>query len=238
MAEIKSKKLRPEDWSASEAAAVVNLGFDTSGRTLMQWDMAESKNLLLAGYGVRQTEWELASIVRHAKHHGIDVYGQDFSSYVSNFPKNTFKRLTTERDGAQQMLEQLAGNTDKHLLIITALNNLLAPTYIPESQRANEPQRHAEIVAALRAELANPAAHVVVVTSRLNEEAPLPTELLGDFPTYVLTSKIFARDLHHLLREDQDESKVSDIVHKMSASNSVLVDTKVQEFENFRTPLR
>lgn len=238
MAEFKIKKRRPEDWSVSENAAVVTLGFDLTGRGLISWDMAESKNLLLAGYGVRQTEWELASIIQHAKHYGIPVYGQVFSSYVSDFPKNTFKDLTADRRDAQRMLTELSESSDQHLLIITALNNLIAPTYIPEAEQAAELQRHAELIAALRAELANRAAHVVVVTSRLHEEVALPSALLEDFRTYVLTSKIFARDLEHLLREDQNEKQISDLIRKMNAGNSVLVGSKVQEFENFRTTLR
>lgn len=234
--EPKIKKLRAEDWTVSEREEFVNLGFDLSARSVLGWDVSASKNLLVAGYGVRQTEWAITAIVQHFKHYSKPTYVQDFSSFVSGFPKGTFAGFTNSRSDGEKMLQELATSTDEHVLVVAAAEHLIAPTYLVEEEREQEAARHSRIVAALEQELANPAAHVVLVTSRLHQENALPSALLKHFSTYMVSSKIFARDQQHVLREDQDPQVVEKSIKAMSATHSLLLPAggRVQEFESFR----
>jgi hypothetical protein len=234
-----SKKLKPEDYQIADDVQAPWIGLDTSARRRIPWQSGELHNLLLAGYGVRQTEWLIAGLLRHFKEHKVPRVGLDFSSFLADYGKGLFSELYTSRERAEEIFDRYAGASEPVALFITAGGNMLAPLYVAEDLQAVAKRTSERLAEKLLVLLRNPNVYVIFASSRLHESEALPQVLLPEFETIVLTSKVFARDVQYTVPEGQQENagKLSEL---MRPTQNILLTRgeRGEIFDNFRVPLR
>lgn len=234
-----SKKIKPEDYQIAEDVQTPWIGLDTGARHRIPWHSGEKRSLLLAGYGVRQTEWLIAGLLRHFKQHGISRVGLDFSSFLADYGKGLFTELYTSRERAEEIFDRYAETNEPVAIFITAGGNMLAPVYVAEDLQEVAKRTSERLTTKLLTLLRNPNVYVIFASSRLHEPEALPTQLLPEFETLVLTSKVFARDVQYTVPEAQREnaSKLSGLMRP--TQNILLAPGERGEiFDNFRVPLR